>query len=262
MQAQQLDGFPAWLRPAPDSLLVRSRHRGLPPWAEFVHLLWTMWVFVTPSFTAQGYDARWLVLTLVSYPLFIALYLGTLVLPQRRVAPCAVGMMLLCLVLLPWYPGGMSYFVFGCVMLGGHHWRNGWHYAASLLLANVVLVVSTRLLGYPWTAIIWMPVTTLVVGLVVHIERQRQQCRRILRCGEDVLRQLGARRQVGVAAPPLRRIEQRIGYRLDRLCHRQKRPARRRTARRRHEEGRPVLVREDRAVRRRRPGGGVFAGLS
>lgn len=193
MRAFKFGGFaPRWIRPAPDSLLVQSQRRGLPPWAEYIHLLWTMWVFVTPMFTPQGYDARWWLLTAVSYPVFIALYVGTLALPARRVAACAVGMMLLCLLLLPWYPGGMSYFVFGCVMLGAHHWRSGWRYAVALLLANVVLVVSARSLGYPWSALVWLPVTTLVVGLLVHVERQRHHKDAALRLSQDEVRRLAA----------------------------------------------------------------------
>ena len=193
MSALQNRGLlPRWVKPAPDSLLAQSQCRGLPPWAEFVHLLWTMWVFVTPTFTEQGYDARWWILTALSYPLFLALYVGTLVVPARRVSYYACGMMLLCLVLLPWYPGGMSYFVFGCVMLGGHRWRSGWHYAASLLLANVVLVVTARLIGFPWSALVWLPVTTLVVGLVVHIERQRHRKDAALRLSQEEVRRLAA----------------------------------------------------------------------
>ena len=191
MRALKFEGFaPRWFRPAPDSVLMQSQCRGAPAWAEYVHLLWTMWVFVTPVFTPQGYDARWWLLTAVSYPLFIALYVGTLALPARRVGACAIGMMLLCLLLLPWYPGGMSYFVFGCVMLGAHPWRNGWRYAAALLLANVVLLVSARSIGYPWSAVVWLPVTTLVVGLLVHVERQRHRKDAQLRLSQDEVRRL------------------------------------------------------------------------
>ena len=191
MGALKFEGFaPRWFRPAPDSVLMQSQCRGAPAWAEYVHLLWTMWVFVTPVFTPQGYDARWWLLTAVSYPLFIALYVGTLALPARRVRACAIGMMLLCLLLLPWYPGGMSYFVFGCVMLGAHPWRNGWRYAAALLLANVVLLVSARSIGYPWSAVVWLPVTTLVVGLLVHVERQRHRKDAQLRLSQDEVRGL------------------------------------------------------------------------
>ena len=91
MGALKFEGFaPRWFRPAPDSVLMQSQCRGAPAWAEYVHLLWTMWVFVTPVFTPQGYDARWWLLTAVSYPLFIALYVGTLALSARRVGIVAV----------------------------------------------------------------------------------------------------------------------------------------------------------------------------
>lgn len=182
--------FPKWFSPAPDSLLMHSCARGQPAWTEFVHLLWTMWVFVVPVFSPRGYDALWWTLTALSYPTFVALYVGTLVLPARWVAACATGMLLLCLALLPWYPSGMSYFVFGCVMLGAHRWRSGWHYAAVLLLANVVLIGYARWLGYPWSALVWMPVTTLVVGLVVHVERQRHRKDATLRLSQEEVRRL------------------------------------------------------------------------
>jgi two-component system sensor histidine kinase DesK len=184
--------LPRWIRIAPDSLLAANRCRGQPDWVEFVYVLWTVWVFVVPVFTPQGYDALWWALTAVSYPLFLALYVGTLVLPARWVLPCATGMLVLCLALLRWYPSGMSYFVFGCVMLGAHRWRNGWYYAAVLLLANVGLVAVAFAVGYPWTALVWMPVTTLVVGLVVYVERQRQRKDAALRLSQEEVRRLAA----------------------------------------------------------------------
>ena len=100
--------LPAWLRPAPDSLLAGAARRGRPAWSEFVHLLWSVWIFIVPMFTPRGYDARWWLLTLLSYPVFVALFTGALVLPARRVGACALGMVALALLLLPWYPSGMS----------------------------------------------------------------------------------------------------------------------------------------------------------
>ena len=184
--------LPRWFRPAPDSLLMFGRERGQPAWAEFIHLLWTMWVFVVPVFTPQGYTALWWALTALSYPVFVALYCGSVMLPSRWVAACAAGMLLLGLLLLPWYPSGMSYFVFGCVMLGAHRWRNGWYYAALLVLANLVLLTLARAVGYPWSALVWMPVTTLVVGLVVHVERQRHLKNAALRLSQEEVRRLAA----------------------------------------------------------------------
>ncbi|WP_372016480.1 sensor histidine kinase [Pseudoxanthomonas sp. 10H] len=184
--------MPAWIRPAPDSVMAHSVRRGQPYWAELIHLLWTIWVFVVPMFTPQGYDARWWVLTALSYPLFAALYVGTLMLPARWVPACAAAMLVLCLALLPWYPSGMSYFVFGCVMLGAHRWRRLWHYVAVLAVANVVLLGWARTLGYPWASMAWMPVTTLVVAVLVHFERMRHLKDAALRLSQDEVRRLAA----------------------------------------------------------------------
>ncbi|WP_024870148.1 sensor histidine kinase [Pseudoxanthomonas suwonensis] len=193
MQPQPLpDSLPRWIRPAPDSLLMQNCRRGQPLWTEFVHLLWSVWVFIVPVFTPQGHDARWWLLTAISYPAFIALYAGTLVSSPRRAAKLALAMMLLCLVLLPWYPSGMSYFVFGCVMLGMYPWRSGWGYAGALLLGNVALLGLAFAVGYPWVSLAWMPVTTLVVGLIVHVERQRHSRDVALRLSQDEVRRLAA----------------------------------------------------------------------
>ena len=193
MRALKFGGFaPRWIRPAPDSLLVQSQRRGLPPWAEYIHLLWTMWVFVTPMFTPQGYDARWWLLTAVSYPVFIALYVGTLALPARRVAACAVGMMLLCLLLLPWYPGGMSYFVFGCVFLGAGRWRTPWGYPLALLALNVLFLACARVIGYPWSAMLWMPITTLAIGTILQVQRLVERKDAVLLLSQEEVRRLAA----------------------------------------------------------------------
>src|SRR5690606_8677277 len=75
--------LPAWLLPAPDSLLARTIRRGRAPWTEFVHLAWSAWIFITPIFAPGGYDLRWLLLTLASFPLFVLLYTLCLVAPRR-----------------------------------------------------------------------------------------------------------------------------------------------------------------------------------
>src|SRR5690606_34013185 len=106
--------LPAWLSPAPDSLIAIDRRTGKSPWVESVHLGWSVWVFITPLFVPGGYDLRWVGLTLASYPVFLLLYWLSLVLPRRIASRPALGMMLLCLVLLPWYPSGLSYFIYGC----------------------------------------------------------------------------------------------------------------------------------------------------
>jgi len=66
------DWLREWFKPAPDSLAAGSVRKGKSPWVDAIHLLWSIWVFVTPVF--DGYSWRWAALTLISYPIFLALY--------------------------------------------------------------------------------------------------------------------------------------------------------------------------------------------
>jgi two-component system sensor histidine kinase DesK len=184
--------LPAWLQPVPDSLVARALVRGQPAWSEAIHVLWTVWVFIVPVFTPQGYDARWWLLTALSYPLFLALYAAALLRPRRQVRLYALGMCALSLALLPWYPSGMSYFVFGCVFLGSGRWRGEWAYALTLLALNALFVGLARAVGYPWTAMIWMPLTTVVTGLLVHAQRVADRKDVALRLSQDEVRRLAA----------------------------------------------------------------------
>ncbi|WP_101927440.1 MULTISPECIES: sensor histidine kinase [Luteimonas] len=180
------------LRPAPDSVVGAALRQGRPVWTEGIHVLWSVWVFVVPVFSPYGYDLRWALLTLLTYPVFLALFAGALLLPQRRAPWCALGMIVLCLALLPWYVSGLSYFVFGCVFLGALSRHALWRYVVTLLLLNAVLMVWARQFGYPWSAIGWLPVTTLVIGLLVHVEHLKHAQDAALRLSHDEVRRLAA----------------------------------------------------------------------
>ena len=106
-----------WLTPAPDSAAADSLRCGRSPWMHAVHLLWSAWLFITPSFGGPGYTPTWFALTALSFPIFLALYAGSVLHSRRLATSHALGMVALCLALLSWYPSGLSYFVFGCVML-------------------------------------------------------------------------------------------------------------------------------------------------
>ncbi|ADV28459.1 integral membrane sensor signal transduction histidine kinase [Pseudoxanthomonas suwonensis 11-1] len=178
------------LRPAPDSMAGCAMRRGRPAWSEYVHVVWSIWVFIVPVFTPDGYDRRWTTLTLVSYPLFLALYTASVLAPARRVAIFALGLAALCLVLVPWYPAGMSYFMFGCIFLGMARWRSWWGYPLALLALNALFVAVTRYFGYPWSAMVWMPFTSLAVGLVVQLQRVLEGKEQALQLSQDEVRRL------------------------------------------------------------------------
>lgn len=165
---------------------------GRPTWTEWIHLMWTVWVFITPLFTPGGYDLRWLLLTLASYPLFVWLYAMALLQPLRLAPRYALAMVAMSLVLVPWYPACMSYFVFGCVML--RTWRSASLSDYLLVLAVFTLVFGGLALwsGYPWQSLVWLPVVTVVVALVVHADHVGQRKDAALRLSHDEVRRLAA----------------------------------------------------------------------
>jgi two-component system sensor histidine kinase DesK len=187
---------PAWLRrwmtPAPDSAVAEELRRGKSPWAGAVHLLWSLWIFLTPLF-GGGYDLRWLLLTLLSYPLFLWLYAKVLLAPRRHGWRYAIGMAVLSLALLRWYPSGLSYFVFGCVMLRVAGRRPKLHsYVLQLLAMNAVYVAVAAWIGYPLQMWLWMPVMTLVIGIIINVEHASQEKDAALALSHDEVRRLAA----------------------------------------------------------------------
>ncbi|MDE2407983.1 MAG: sensor histidine kinase [Xanthomonadaceae bacterium] len=188
--------MPAWLRrhftPAPDSAAAADIRRGKSPWTGGIHLLWSLWVFFTPLF-GEGYSLRWGVLTLVSYPLFLWLYARTLIGPRRHGWRYALAMAALSLLLLRWYPAGLSYFVFGCVMLRVSEQCPSYRsYALQLLAMNLVYVAVAMWIGYPKSLWLWVPVMTFVIGTIINVEHASQEKDAALALSQDEVRRLAA----------------------------------------------------------------------
>lgn len=182
---------PEWLKPAPDSVVADNIKLGKWPWIDAVHLLWTVWVFITPLF-GNGYSLRWVLITLWSFPLFIVLYLLTLW-GSRRSAPIfALAMIVLSLVLLPRYPSGMNYFVFGCVMLRTNRAIGLRRYLLEVVLLNIGFVSLAWWIGYPWQVTAWIPALTLIIGLIVNVERSSSEKDAALRLSHEEVRRLAA----------------------------------------------------------------------
>jgi two-component system sensor histidine kinase DesK len=177
--------------PAPDSAVADCIRRGNSPWTEAVHLLWSVWVFITPMLGGH-YTWTWAAITAVSYPIFLALY-AKVMLSSRRVSHWyGIGMAVLCYVLLPWYPSGISYFVFGCVML--HAGRRGsiLAYLAQWTVLNALFLLITWRIGYPWQAMVWVPAMTLIIGVIVNVERASADKDVALKLSHDEVRRLAA----------------------------------------------------------------------
>jgi len=184
--------LPHWLKPAPDSIAGQDMRAGRSPWLPLIHVVWSVWVFLTPMMAGggYGYSLRWMLLTAVSYPLFLLLYAACVYAAPRKSHAAAMGLVLMCLVLLPWYPSGLSYFVFGCVMLQPRRQRSLLAYIAVLAALNAVLLAYALWLGYPWQALVWMPTVTAIIGLLVMADRINQQREAALKLSQDEVRRL------------------------------------------------------------------------
>lgn len=186
--------LPRWLPIAPDSIAAQEQQLGRSGWAPFVHLVWSIWVFITPMFGggAMGYTALWLGLTVVTFPVFLALYTTSVVTSERRAQLSAGMMVLLCFSLLPWYPSGLSYFVFGCVMLQPRRRGAFTTYLGMLLVSNMGLLTLANHVGYPWQALVWMPIITMIIAIVIWVERHSRAQDAALKLSHDEVRRLAA----------------------------------------------------------------------
>ncbi len=186
---------PRWLtsalQPAQDSAVADNLRRGKPAWSDAVHLLWTGWVFFTPMFGA-GYTLPWLWLTLLTYPVFLALYARQLLAPRRHAPGYALGMVVLGLSLLPWYPSGLSYFIFGCVTLRVCRNGNSWRYLAQLVVLNAAFVATALSAGYHWQQLVWISSMTFIIGAIVNVETTNKDRDAALQLSQDEVRRLAA----------------------------------------------------------------------
>ena len=181
-----------WFQAAPDSAIANVVRRGKSPWTDAVHLMWSIWVFALPALGGGRYDARWLWLTLLSYPVFLALYSRTLLAPRRRSSLYAYAMAALGIGLLSWYPSGISYFVFGCVMLRCHGGRFLYSLLPRLVALNTVFIALALHVGYPWQVLFWIPAMTIILGIVINVERIGHEQDAALKLSHDEVRRLAA----------------------------------------------------------------------
>ncbi|HEX5305770.1 MAG TPA: sensor histidine kinase [Dyella sp.] len=182
--------YPRWMQPAPDSAVAENVRRGKSPYTDAVHLLWSLWIFVTPLFSG-GFTWSWLLYTVASYPLFLVLFAMTVLSARRTAYRYPLAMAALCLVLLSRYPSGISYFVYACVMLRP---RSTSFRASLLCLAalNAVFVGVVWLVGYPWQMMVYIPVTTFIIGIIVNVEHLSKEKDAALRLSHDEVRRLAA----------------------------------------------------------------------
>ncbi len=183
----------AWFTPAPDSGVADDIRRGKSPWTDSIHLLWSVWIFITPAFNdgKDGYTWAWLGLTLTSYPIFLLLFAKAQLAPRRTVQFYALGMAALSLVLMPWYSSGVSYFVYACVMLLTCKMRLR-TYMIQLVAMNAVFIAAAWRFGYPWQLMLSMSAMIFTICSVIRVEHSNKEKDAALRLSQDEVRRLAA----------------------------------------------------------------------
>ncbi|WP_233841276.1 sensor histidine kinase [Dyella sp. 2HG41-7] len=179
----------SWFKPAPDSFAANGIRKGRSPWVDGVHLLWSVWIFITPMF--DRYTWTWALFTLATYPVFLFLYAKCIVSSRRAVKFYALSMNALSMALLAWYPSGLTYFVFGCILLRGCM-LSFRMYLLAITALNAACLAEAWLLHYPWQAVFSIPLVSFIVGLVTAAERISDDKDAELKLSHDEVRRLAA----------------------------------------------------------------------
>jgi two-component system sensor histidine kinase DesK len=181
--------FPAWMYPAPDSISGGLIRQGKSPWSDSVHLMWSIWVFVTPVFD-RSFDWQWVWLTVASYPLFLFLFAMTLLASVRTRGWYSIALIAMSMVMLPWYPSAISYFIYGCCTRPTSNTllRSTWR----LVGFNALLLLEAWAVGLPWQFMLWIPILSLTIGTVINVESMTHEKDRALKLSQDEVRRLAA----------------------------------------------------------------------
>jgi two-component system sensor histidine kinase DesK len=179
-----------WFAPEPGSRISEIIQQGKSPWMETVHLLWSAWVFVTPLFD-RGYTWRWALITAITYPLFVALFAKSMLAARSTAPRYGMTLAMLGIVLVPFYSGSVSYFIYGCVSFSLNS-RRLLPFLLRLFLVNIVFLLIAWQVGYPWQALVAFPLMTFIVAMVTHVERIGHEKDAALKLSHEEVRRLAA----------------------------------------------------------------------
>jgi two-component system, NarL family, sensor histidine kinase DesK len=179
---------PVFLRPAPDSIYMQEARRDRDPRYQMLHALWSFWVFMTPLF--QPVDAGYWWSLVISYPVFLMLFVLVHVRPAAEHRLYVMALTVLAAVSLKWNPSAWTYAVFACVYVP----YRGSVVAglASMALIELPLVVEAVLFKWPLWVIVLMIAVCFSSGagaLFGHIAQLRDA---ELRLSQDEVRRLAA----------------------------------------------------------------------
>src|SRR3546814_13024368 len=77
-------------------------------------------------------------------------------------------------------------------MMRMHCTQSAFAYIGQLLLANAVFLAAALWIGYPWQSVAWTPVMTVIIGMIVNVERATKEHDAEIRLSHDEVRRLAA----------------------------------------------------------------------
>lgn len=186
------DVFVRWFAPASDSDVACDLRVGRSPWVNSVYLLYAFWIFIVPLFNGglSGYTWTWLWFTLASLPLFLFLFAKAQLASRRTSYRYPLVMAAMSLVLLRWYPAGLSYFVYGCAMLPRRQALGA--AAVQMGVLNVAFGVLAVLANYPVALIVIIPITIAVISTIAAVGQANREKNATLSLSQDEVRRLAA----------------------------------------------------------------------
>jgi len=179
-----------WFAPEPGSRISELIQQGKSPRMESVHLLWSAWIFVTPLFD-RGYTWRWAILTALTYPMFVALFAKSMLASRNVASRYGAGLAAFGILLVPFYSGSVSYFIYGCVSCSVNSRRLA-PFLLRLLALNALFLLVAWKVDYPWQALVAFPLMTFIIGMVTHVERIGHERDAALKLSHDEVRRLAA----------------------------------------------------------------------
>ena len=178
---------------APDSILGYTRGAQPPHKAwrfALANLVWGVWIVAVPVLNSMPWRA-WLPATVLSYALFLWLYLRAYAVPIRQIKGYVAAIAALGFVLSPINPGALTYVIYACVFTGFafRSIRISFLVMLGLLAAYTAEALT---LGWSWSTILSVTLWALVVGGMNMMYRSKHQADAQLRLSHEEIRRLAA----------------------------------------------------------------------
>jgi two-component system sensor histidine kinase DesK len=180
------------LKIAPDSTLCMARAdaRGwygrIAPW---VWLVWVVWLFGPALFIPKGFE-HWLLATVLSLPVFLALYVAARIGPRRHAVWYAVAIAAISLVVTPFNPFAQTYLIYACAVAAG--WSSPRKSGSLVLAILVAYSVEWFYLHFPWQSLVNVWILCPIIAGLIAAELIQNRHRADLRLSMDEVRRLAA----------------------------------------------------------------------